>query len=229
MILMLGQAVLTLALYVFGAVVIGTALVPGVWLCYVLWLATADWSVALRLWAVCVAGAGAYFVFGLSLLLVTWLMRLLFGLRLKEGTHPMASLETIRWMVSNALQLVVWSTFGDFLLLTPFAALFYHLMGAKLGRNVQINSAFCADLELLEIGDGSIIGGHATVIAHAFEPAGLILKRVKIGRHVVVGLNAVILPGADIGDGAVIAAGAIVPKHTVIPPGTVYLGAHARN
>ena len=51
------------------------------------------------------------------------------------------------------MQFIVWSIFGDFLLMTPFAALFYRLMGAKLGLNVQINSKYCADLSLLEIGE----------------------------------------------------------------------------
>lgn len=108
-----------------------------------------------------------------------------------------------------------------------FALCLYLLGVARLGKHVQINSKFCADLSLLEIGDGSVIGGHATVIGHSFEREKLILKKVKIGRQVVVGLNAVILPGVEIGDGALIAAGAIVPKNTTVVPGSVYLGATA--
>ncbi len=108
--------------------------------------------------------------------------------------------------------------------MTPFAALFYRLMGAKLGLNVQINSKFCADLSLLEIGDNVVIGGHATIIAHSFESRGLILRRVQIGRGAIIGLNAIVLPGADIGERAVVGAGVCVPKDTKIAPGTVYLG-----
>src|SRR3989338_11155088 len=50
------------------------------------------------------------------------------------------------------------SIFLDFMLLTPFCALFYKLMGAKLGKNVQINSTRVGDISLLEIGDNSVIG-----------------------------------------------------------------------
>lgn len=100
-------------------------------------------------------------------------------------------------------------------------------MGAKLGLNVQINSKFCADLSLLEIGEGSVIGGHATVIGHSFERRGLLLKKVRIGRHAVIGLNAVLLPGVEVGDRAIVAAGAVVPKGTRVAADSVYLGAGA--
>ncbi|MBI3322384.1 MAG: hypothetical protein HYZ94_01735 [Candidatus Omnitrophica bacterium] len=130
----------------------------------------------------------------------------------------------LKWYISGALQHLVWTVFGDFLLLTPFAALFYRLMGAKLGLNVQINSKYGADASLVEIGDNAVIGGHATVIAHSFEPKGLILRRVRIGRNAVIGLNAIVLPGVEVGDGAVVAAGAVVPKGTKILPGTTYFG-----
>ena len=96
--------------------------------------------------------------------------------------------------------------------------------GGKLGLNVQINSKYCADLSLLEIGDNAVIGGHATVIAHSFEPRGLILQRVRIGRHAIVGLNAIVLPGVEVGERAVVGAGVFVPKGTKIQAGTVYLG-----
>ncbi len=140
----------------------------------------------------------------------------------------MGSWGSIRWMIVNALQLIVSITFMEFILLTPFAAWFYRLMGAKVGRNVQINSNFCADLPLLEIGDGAVIGGHATVIGHSFERGRLILRRVVIGRQAVIGLNAVVLPGSTIGERATVAAGAVVPKQTQVPAGAVYFGPAAK-
>ncbi|MBI3996056.1 MAG: hypothetical protein HY352_00200 [Candidatus Omnitrophica bacterium] len=155
---------------------------------------------------------------------ISALLRWVFRLDVREGEYPLASLGMLRWYVSNALQFIVWSVFGDFLLMTPFAALFYRLMGAKLGLNVQINSKFCADLALLDIGDNAVIGGHATVIAHSLESRGLILKRVRIGRSAIIGLNAIVLPGVEVGDRAVVGAGVFVPKDTKIAAGTVYLG-----
>ncbi len=218
------RVLLAFVLYVVGAVVLGLALFPAVLLCHTVWRRTSGqmaWHQ--MLWVSLAAGVG-YFVFGFSLLCLAALMRWVFRLDLKEGAYPLASIGMFKWYVSNALQFIVWSTFGDFLLMTPFAALFYRLMGAKLGLNVQINSKYCADLSLMDIGDNAVIGGHATVIAHSFEARGLILKKVRIGRNAIVGLNAIVLPGATIGDRAVVGAGVFVPKDTHVPPGTVYLG-----
>ena len=218
------RVALALALYVFAALVIGLALFPAGLLCHLAWKSAANqgfWQQTL--WVCCAAGVG-YFLFGFSLMFLTALVRWVFRLDLREGEYPLASLGMLRWYVSNALQFLVWTVFGDFLLMTPFAALFYRLMGAKLGLNVQINSKYCADLSLLEIGDNVVIGGHATVIAHSLESRGLILKPVRIGRGAIIGLNAIVLPGVEIGERAVIGAGVFVPKGTKIEPGTVYLG-----
>ena len=224
MLLTVIRVLLALALYAVAILAIGLSLCPAVLLVRTIWTMTGHlgfWPQTV--WVSFAVGTG-YFLFGLCLMMISALARLVFRLDLKEGEYPLASLGMLRWYISNALQFLVWTIFGDFLLLTPFAALFYRLMGAKLGLNVQINSKFCADLSLLEIGDNAVIGGHATVIAHSMEARGLVLKRVRIGRGAIIGLNAIVLPGADIGDKAVVGAGVFVPKDTKIPPGTMYLG-----
>lgn len=215
---------LALVLYGIGAVVLGFALFPAILWCVQVWAATAACPAVFRWLALSVSIGLGYFLFGFTLMLLTVLLRWLLFLNLREGEHSLQSIQALKWFISNALQLLVWTLFGNFLLLTPFLSLYYRLMGAKLGLNVQINSIFCADLQLLEIGDNAVIGGHSTVIAHSVERQGLILKRVKVGRNAVVGLNSIILPGAEIGEGALVAAGAIVPKHTRIPAGSIYTG-----
>ncbi len=218
------RVLLALALYVVGALVLGLALFPAVLLCHVVWQHSASQAVWQQVLWVCLTAGAGYFVFGFSLMFLAAILRWVFHLNLSEGEYSLASLGMLRWYISNALQFIVWSTFGDFLLMTPFAALFYRLMGARLGVNVQINSKYCADLSLLEIGDNAVIGGHATVIAHSLEARGLILKKVRIGRGAIIGLNAIVLPGVDVGERAVIGAGVFVPKDTKIEPRTTYLG-----
>ncbi len=222
------HTVLTLALYAFGIVLIGLALYPPARLCAAAWAATRGLPLSLSLLWLSLAAAAGYFAFGLSLLVLAGAVSIALGLRLKPGVYPLASWGAVRWFVANALVSVVSILFGRFILLTPFASLFYRLMGAKLGGNVQINSDFCADLSLLEIGHGAVIGGHATVIGHVFKRNSLVLKPVKIGNHAVIGLNAIVLPGAVIGDGAIIAAGVTVPMDTHVPPRTVYAGPPAK-
>jgi acetyltransferase-like isoleucine patch superfamily enzyme len=223
--LSVGLASLALIGYAAETVLLGVAIFPGVWLCHWLWALTTAAPMWARILWISMAGAAAYFLYGVVLILLVGLLHSVLRLNLREGAYPLISLQAIKWAMSTALKSPVSITFLNVLLLTPFAAIFYRLMGAKIGRGVQINAKSCADPSLLEIGDQSVIGGHATIVGHLFEEGRLILKRVRIGKRVVVGLNAIILPGAEIGDGASIAAGAVVPKDTRIAPRSVYLGA----
>jgi hypothetical protein len=211
-------------MYAVGATVLGVAVFPSIYWVTIVWQHTAAWAMIPRLFALAVAGAAGYFLFGFCLIFTVALLRLLLRLDLKEGEYPLVSLGMVRWMIVNALMLLVVTSFGDFILATPVAPLFFRLMGARVGKGVQINSGHCADFCLLELGDHSVIGGHATVIAHSVERGKLILKKVKIGKNVVIGLNSIVLPGAEIGDGAIVAAGAVVPKNAKIPAGSIYLG-----
>jgi len=221
------QLLFTLCLYAVGVAVIGASIYPGVLLCLNVWQSTAHMSFEAQLLCMCFAAVAAYFLYGICVLFVVGTVRIILGLRLKEGEYPMQSLGALKWALANSLVLIVSNTFMDFILLTPFANIFYRLMGARLGKNVQINSKYCADLCMLEIGDRSVIGGHATVIGHSFERGRLILKKVRIGKDVTIGLNSVVLPGADIGDKAVIAAGAVLSKNAVVETRSVFAGVPA--
>ncbi len=222
--LTLAQTLFTILLYVLGAIVLGVTLYPCASLVHFYWAHSAHLADGPRLLFLCFTLAGGYFIFGLTLIFTTSLTRILLCLNVKEGVHSLGSLEMLKWMMASALYIAVRFIFLDFMLLTPFCALYYKLMGAKLGKNVQINSRGVGDISLLEIGDNSVIGGNATVICHSFEKKGLHIEKVRIGKNVIVGLNSIILPGVEIGDNAVIAAAAVVPKNTKVEPNTVYYG-----
>ncbi len=229
LIMTLMQLLFTVVLYCLGAIIMGLAIFPGFMLCYRLWLKTSSLGFSQRALLICISAAASYFIYGICVIIIVGVLRFALRLNLKEGDYPLVSWNTARWAFANSLCLLVSVTFMDFMLLTPLASLFYRLMGAKLGKNVQINSKYCADLSLLEIGDGAVIGGHATVICHSFERKRFILKKVKIGSNAIIGLNSVILPGCMIGDGALIAAGAVLSKNTMVAPHDVYFGVPAES
>ncbi|HTN54386.1 MAG TPA: DapH/DapD/GlmU-related protein [Anaeromyxobacter sp.] len=222
------QVVVTLALFVECAVVLGLAAFPGV----ELWLLAerhAPAAGALRVALLCVAGAAAYFVAGLALLLVLPAAR---WATLARGTpvgrFPYLSFGAWRWASFNALTLILRFSFINWIRVTPFLPLYHRLMGMKLGARVQINTAVVADQNLISIGDDSVIGGDVTLVCHAAERGHLVTAPVRIGRDVTVGLMAVIFPGCEIGDGAVIAAGAVLSKGAKVGPGEVWAGVPAR-
>lgn len=213
----------TVFLYVSGIAAVCLALFPGVWTMMAVWPLLPQ-APAARAFFFCFSAAAVYFSYGFCFILISGVLCRAFRLTLEEGDFPLYSPQAFRWALVNSFFLVLSATFMDFILLTPFMNLFYRLMGAKMGRNVLINSKNCSDLSLLEIGEGAVIGGHATVIGHSFENGRIILGKVKIGRNAVIGLNAVVLPGCEVGEGAVIAAGAVLPKGTWVPPYSVYTG-----
>jgi hypothetical protein len=221
------QVLFTLFMYLLAIFILGLSIFPGVSLCFYAWKMSASFALLSRILFLCVTFAAAYFLYGFCVMLITGVVRALFGLTLKEGEYPISSLGALKWMLTNALVQLVSNTFMDFMILTPFITFFFRLMGAKVGRNVQINSKRCADLSLLDLDDGAVIGGHATVIGHSFERGRLILRKVKIGKNAVIGLNSVILPGCQIGDGALIAAGAVLQKNTIVEPRNVFFGVPA--
>ncbi len=169
-----------------------------------------------------------YFIFGLTLASLTVLLRFALFLKLKEGEFPYFSPQGFKWAFVNSLVLIVNLAFMDYMRLTPLLPLYYKLMGAKIGRRVQINTKGLADVSLLEIGDDSVIGGDAVLIGHLAEHGKLKLKKTVIGKKVTVGLGAVIMPGAVIGDRALIAARSVLSKNTVVEAGAVFAGTPAK-
>lgn len=224
MLMAMGMLLGTLALGALDVLVLGLAMFPGALWCSAVWTWTAPLPPWLRLLSVCMAAPSAYFLYGVTLIAIVGLLRVLLRLNLKEGDYPLVSAGAIKWAVSIALSCPVSTTFMNFILMTPLAALYYRLMGAKIGRNVQLNTKSCSDPSLLEIGSNTVIGGHATVTGHSFEHGRLVLRKVTIGSGVTVGLNAVLLPGVEVGDGATIAAGVIVPKGTKVASSSTYFG-----
>jgi non-ribosomal peptide synthetase-like protein len=214
------QVVLTLLLFAEAVAILGVALSPAV--------ALFAWAEA-RLPPAGAAIAAGYFAFGLALLVVVPVAR---WVTLARGTpvgrFPYFSVGAWRWASYNALTLMVRFTFVNWIRVTPFLPLYHRLMGARIGRRVQINTAVIADQNLVEIGDDTVIGGDVTLVCHSAERGRLVTAPVRIGKGVTIGLMAVVFPGCVIGDGAIVAAGSVLSKGTRVGPGEIWAGVPAR-
>ncbi len=225
----IGQLAFSLSMYFLCIIFFGLALVPGVYVFLNAWEAALGYSLVLRCLTLGLSLALGYFLFGFTLILLAGGVRTVFRLRLKEGNHRIFSYEALKWAFVSSLYLLINFTFIDFILLTPFANLLQRLLGAKLGKNVQINSKFVFDATLLEIGDNTVVGGGAIIIGHVVERGFLKLKKVKIGSNVTLGSHSTIMPGCEIGDGAIIGAGAVLLKNTKVESRSVWYGVPAQN
>ncbi len=222
------QVALTFLLFAEVIAICGAALAPGI--------ALVGWASARlpaggapRALGLGVAAAAGYFVFGLSLIVLLPIARwLTFALGTPVGRFPYFSVGAWRWASYNALTLVFRFTFVNWVRVTPLLPLYHRLMGARIGKRVQINTAVLADQNLIEIGDDTVIGGDVTLVCHTAERGRLFTAPVRIGSGVTIGLMAVVFPGCVIGDGAIVAAGSVLSKGTRVAPGEIWAGVPAR-
>jgi non-ribosomal peptide synthetase-like protein len=175
-----------------------------------------------------IALAASYYAYGLSLLLIAPVLNALLGGRLSPYRGPAVSLTAMRWYVHCTLTLVVRYSFLEFVTPSPFAQLYYRLMGMRIGRDVHINSTAIADPSMIQFGDGVTIGGSASIMAHYAQGGYLIIAPVRIGAGATIGLRAIVMGGVEVGEKAKVLAGSFVLPNTRIPAGETWAGIPAR-
>jgi acetyltransferase-like isoleucine patch superfamily enzyme len=109
----------------------------------------------------------------------------------------------------------------------PLMRLVLQALGARMGAN-SYSAGLVQDPCLTELGENTLIGESALVIAHAIEGKTLAYRRVRIGNSVTIGARSIVMPGTIIEDGAIIAAGAVVPKGSRVGRGEIWGGVPAR-
>tara|TARA_B100000989_G_scaffold217792_1_gene165986 strand:- start:330 stop:1076 length:747 start_codon:yes stop_codon:yes gene_type:complete len=230
------QNFLTAILIPFLALIIGLCSFPGIYIFFkiigLLGISTNSFneidSVPLESFAITGVALGmGITAWGVTLVILSGLLGGLFRPRLKPGRYPLKSFVTIQWAWSMVFHKIA-LFFLPFLVPSFIGNTFYRLSGAKLGKGVQINSAYINDAGSVTLGDGVVIGGKAIINAHLTEKGELVMAPVNIGKDALIGMGSVIQPGCVIGEGAIVASRAVVPKWTNVPAGEVWGGIPAR-
>ena len=176
------------------------------------------------------AAVPLYVLFALCLIVTTPLaMRIVGWHTPPDEAMRIADLEwnLLRWARYGASIHVARVLAGSLFRGTPIWTAHLRLGGARLGKGVYVNTLAVSDYNLLEFGDGVVIGDAVHVSGHTVEAGVVKTARVRLGRNVTIGLCSVIEIGADIGADAQVGALSFVPKHTRLPGGVVYVGAPA--
>jgi len=188
-------------------------------------------NLAVRLIVFSGAIVPSYMLFALSLMIVSPLaIRLVRWHTVPDREMRIADMgwPLLRWVRYAASIHVARVVAGTLFRGSPIWTVHLRLNGARLGKQVYVNSLSVSDYNLLECGDDVVIGGAVQLSGHTVEDGIVKTANVRLGDHVTVGLGSVIEIGVEIGSNCQIGALSFVPKHTKLPGGAVYAGIPAR-
>ena len=178
----------------------------------------------------CVFGR-AYVLFALCFMGVSPLAMRVLGWRTPhDATLRIARLEwpLLDWARYMASAHLVRLVAGAVLRATPLWTMYVRLNGARIGRRVYINSLEVMDHNLLDFGDGVVIGAGAHLSGHTVEGGFLKTGAVTLGRNVTIGVGSVIDIDVAVGADTQVGALSLVPKHSRLAGGAVYGGIPAK-
>ncbi|MGZ3650084.1 MAG: Pls/PosA family non-ribosomal peptide synthetase [Bdellovibrionota bacterium] len=154
----------------------------------------------------------------LALLFLTWPVLLVISVvakwlligRYKPGRYPLWGSYFFRWWLVNRFQAM---SGAAFLKGTPFLAIYYRLMGARVGRGCTLDTVQCSVWDLIEIGDETSIGADTQLLGYRIEKGELLIGAVVLGRacfvgiHSALGLNVQMKDGSRLDDQSLLADG----------------------
>jgi acetyltransferase-like isoleucine patch superfamily enzyme len=173
----------------------------------------------------------AYLVFAVALIGLSALSTRMCGWRTRPGgawklrdlEWPL--LDWVRYMISTHVVRVL---VGTFFRASPLWTLYMRWNGARVGRGVHINSLSISDHNMLEFGDGVVIGENVHLSGHTVEGGMVKTGPVRLGRFVTVGLGSMVGINVEAGEKCQIGAMSVVLKGTKLDGDAVYVGVPVR-
>ncbi|MDP1570441.1 MAG: hypothetical protein Q8L86_10580 [Vicinamibacterales bacterium] len=230
----IGRVVWTiLSIFIVQSLVFGFAVLPAFlfWSFIQHWPLTRSQESVIEPAIIAMSLVPAYLVFAVALILLSaWSTRILGWRTADAAAWRLADLEwpLLKWsrymMSTHMVRVLVGTVFRS----SPLWTWYLRLNGARIGKGVYINSLSISDHNMLEFGDGVVIGENVHLSGHTVEGGFVKTGRVRLGRGVTVGLGSMVGIGVDAGAGCQIGALSVVPKHSVLAPGGVYVGVPAR-
>lgn len=216
---------------VVQAIVLAVAMMPVL----AAWTVLAGWTAGLhpmlRAMVFSLALAPSYAAFALVLMGASALSTRMLGWRSPPNAEmPIAEMgwPLLGWVRYMAAIHVVRVFAGLLLKGSPVWTAYLRLAGARLGRRVYINSLAVSDYNLLEFGEGVVIGADVHIAGHTVERGIVKTAPVRLGRNVLIGIGSVVDIGIEAGDACHVAALSFVPKYSKLEAGATYAGVPVR-
>jgi acetyltransferase-like isoleucine patch superfamily enzyme len=219
-----------LTLCVCQALVFGLAVAPVVFLWFVFGPSTESHP-ALRVILSSLAIVPSYVLFALTLMPLSALATRLLGwrtlpnleMRMVDMEWPL--LNWVRFMVSiHIVRVFAGSLFRG----SPIWTMYLRLAGARLGRRVYVNSLALSDYNLLNFGDGVVIGEDVHLSGHTVEGGIVKTGTVRLGDNVTIGVGSIVDIDVEVGSNCQVGALSLVPKHSKLEGPAIYAGIPVR-
>ena len=132
------------------------------------------------------------------------------------------------WRYRNPIRMLWTSFIIELTKMMPPCEFKNHLLrmiGIKIGKDVTISPKVTFDWlfpDLIEIGDGTLIGADLFIVVHSLLIDEIRIGRVKIGKQVLLASWSCNEPPTEIGDKAIVGLFTYVNKD--VPPNTFYVG-----
>ncbi|KAJ2956745.1 hypothetical protein NQZ79_g7423 [Umbelopsis isabellina] len=111
---------------------------------------------------------------------------------------------------------------------TPLLSWWFRLLGAKIGRNVWMETTMITEGDLLSIGDDSVIRADCTLQTHLFEDRVMKMSHLKIGKGCEIGAWSVTLYDGVMEDYSSLGDFSLLMKGETLVTGSNMLGIPAQ-
>ena len=145
--------------------------------------------------------------------------------RLKPGRYPLWGVTYFRWWLADRLCEL---PRDDLLSGTPLLCSYLRALGAKIGRDVIIESIHLRAPDLLVIESGASVGTAVHVGNAGVEQGMLVLGPVHLGREALVDSYAVLQNDTSVGNNARLGGLSALPAGRSVPDGENWEGSPAR-
>lgn len=158
-------------------------------------------------------------------LVLTIAVKWLVGGRIREGTYPMWGPAFLRWwFVQRLLALAPTGLLTG----SPLAAIYLRALGARVGRNVVIESLEFDCPDLISIGDDCCLENSSWLHPAEVRSGRLVMKPVTLGAGCCLGVRAGLAGGSSMAAGASLRDLSCLADGESVPAGEEWAGSPAR-
>ena len=220
-----------ISIFIVESLVFGLSVLPA----FYFWTWTLTWAIPdlplLRPAIVATTLVPAYLFFAISLVALSALSTRICGWRTApNGAWKLRDLEwpLLKWSRYMISTHVVRVLVGTFFRASPLWTWYLRWNGARIGRGVHINSLSISDHNMLEFGDGVVIGENVHLSGHTVEGGMVKTGPVRLARFVTVGLGSMVGINVEAGEKCQIGALSVVLKGSKLDGASIYAGVPAR-